>query len=127
MIGTYALSSGYYVAYYIKPSRCVPSFKRDFERAFEQVTPSPAPRPDAGLGRQREVSDPLAMFLWTSTPSPSIGGDPGDQRARRHHAAACHRLNSWTAFGEERLLRIAHEYQLRTDWHERHTGNVVAD
>jgi aspartyl-tRNA(Asn)/glutamyl-tRNA(Gln) amidotransferase subunit A len=64
MLGTYALSAGYYDAYYVKASRVRTLLRRDFLKAFEQVdllvcptTPSPAFR----LGEK--IDDPLEMYL----------------------------------------------------------------
>jgi len=64
MIGTYALSSGYYDAYYLKAQKVRALIKNDFEKAFKKVdvvlTPT-APTPAFKLGEK--VSDPLAMYL----------------------------------------------------------------
>ena len=64
MLGTYALSSGYYDAYYMKASRVRELIRRDFRRAFEKVdliiTPT-TPTPAFRLGEK--IDDPLAMYL----------------------------------------------------------------
>ena len=64
MIGTYALSSGYYEAYYGRAMKVRTLIKRDFERAFEQVnallTPV-SPTPAFRIGERTQ--DPLAMYL----------------------------------------------------------------
>jgi aspartyl-tRNA(Asn)/glutamyl-tRNA(Gln) amidotransferase subunit A len=64
MLGTFALSSGYYDAYYEKAQRVRTMLVQDFERAFEQcdviVTPT-APTPPFKIGEKSD--DPLAMYL----------------------------------------------------------------
>lgn len=64
ILGTYALSAGYYDAYYLKAQQVRTKVKQDFQRAFEQVdlilTPT-APTPAFGLGEK--VDDPLKMYL----------------------------------------------------------------
>ncbi|MFA4831060.1 MAG: Asp-tRNA(Asn)/Glu-tRNA(Gln) amidotransferase subunit GatA [Patescibacteria group bacterium] len=78
MIGTYALSAGYYDAYYRKAQRVRTLIKQDFERAFEQVdvlvTPT-APYPAFGLGEKRD--DILEMYLADVFEVPaSVAGVP---------------------------------------------------
>jgi aspartyl-tRNA(Asn)/glutamyl-tRNA(Gln) amidotransferase subunit A len=64
MLGTYALSAGYYDAYYLKASKVRTLIKEDFERAFKEVdlilTPT-SPTPPFKLGEK--ISDPLQMYL----------------------------------------------------------------
>jgi len=79
MLGTYALSSGYYDAYFLKAARVRRLIKEDFDRAFEQVdvlfaptTPTPAFR----IGEKTD--DPLAMYLSdVFTISAPLAGIPG--------------------------------------------------
>lgn len=64
MIGTYALSSGYYDAYYGRAMRVRTLIKRDFERAFEQVDAVLTPvTPTAAFQIGEKTQDPLAMYL----------------------------------------------------------------
>ncbi|HEY8370294.1 MAG TPA: Asp-tRNA(Asn)/Glu-tRNA(Gln) amidotransferase subunit GatA [Thermodesulfobacteriota bacterium] len=122
LIGTYALSSGYYDAYYLKASQVRTLIARDFEQAFAKadllLTPT-APTPAFRLGEKTD--DPLTMYLndvytipvnlaglpGLSMPCGFVGGLPvGAQLVA-------------PAFEEERLLRAAHAYQLETDHHTR--------
>ena len=79
MLGTYALSSGYYDAYYLKAQRVRTLIARDFEQAFQQVdaivTPT-APTPAFKLGEKAD--DPLAMYLAdVYTVTADLAGVPG--------------------------------------------------
>jgi aspartyl-tRNA(Asn)/glutamyl-tRNA(Gln) amidotransferase subunit A len=123
MLGTYALSAGYYDAYYKKALKVRRLIRRDFDRAFEEVdliagpvTPTPAFK----LGEK--VDDPLAMYLFdlytVSTNLAGIGG----------MSIPCGFSSSGLPIGlhlqappfeEERLLRGAHMFQQATDWHTR--------
>ncbi|HEY2231835.1 MAG TPA: Asp-tRNA(Asn)/Glu-tRNA(Gln) amidotransferase subunit GatA [Candidatus Angelobacter sp.] len=79
MLGTYALSSGYYDAYYLKAQRVRTLLTRDFERAFQKVdaivTPT-APTPAFKLGEKSD--DPLSMYLADIyTVTADLAGIPG--------------------------------------------------
>ncbi|HEV2387573.1 MAG TPA: Asp-tRNA(Asn)/Glu-tRNA(Gln) amidotransferase subunit GatA [Candidatus Acidoferrales bacterium] len=79
MLGTYALSAGYYEAYYLKAQKARTLIARDFQAAFEQadllVTPT-SPVPAFPLGERTE--DPLAMYLADIfTVTGSLAGVPG--------------------------------------------------
>ena len=122
LIGTYALSAGYYDAYYLKAQQVRRLIRDDFLRAFEQVdvimgptTPSPAFR----LGEKSD--DPVSMYLsdiYTiaanlaglpamSVPAGFVGGLP----------VGLHVVGNY--FAEAQLLNVGHRYQQVTDWHER--------
>ncbi|HON68520.1 MAG TPA: Asp-tRNA(Asn)/Glu-tRNA(Gln) amidotransferase subunit GatA, partial [Phycisphaerae bacterium] len=121
MLGTYALSSGYYDAYYLKALKVRTLIRQDFEHAFADVdviasptTPTPAVR----IGEK--TSDPLAMYLMDIyTVSVNLAGIPGLSIpcgfTRAGLPIGLQLMGSH--FAEEKLLRIAHEYQSRTDWH----------
>ena len=78
-LGTYALSAGYYEAYYLKAQRARTLIKQDFERAFERVdvlaTPvSPVPPFKVG----ETINDPLQLYLWDICTTPAnLAGIPG--------------------------------------------------
>src|SRR4029434_2877730 len=79
MIGTYALSSGYYDAYYLRALKVRALIKRDFDQAFEKcdviLTPT-SPTPAFKIGEKS--SDPLAMYLLdVFTVTCNIAGIPG--------------------------------------------------
>ena len=121
MLGTYVLSSGYYDAYYLKALKVRTLIKQDFDKAFEQVDVIACPTspvPPIRLGEK--VDDPLAMYLMdVYTVSANLAGLPG-------LSMPCGFTSSGLPvglqlmgkhFAEDRLLRVAHEYQTRTDWH----------
>lgn len=120
LVGTYALSAGYYDAYYKKAQQVRRLIKQDFMNCFENVdvlagptTPGPA----FALGAKSD--DPVSMYLedvytlavnlaglpGMSVPAGFVEGKPvGLQLVGRH-------------FGEARLLNVAHRFQQATDWH----------
>jgi len=123
MLGTYVLSSGYYDAYYLKAAKVRTLIKNDFEKAFEQVDviacPT-SPTPPIRIGER--INDPLAMYLLdVYTVSANLAGIPGLSLPCGFTGAGLPVGLQLMGphFGEARLLRIAHEYQSRTDWHTR--------
>lgn len=122
LIGTYALSAGYYEAYYIKAQKIRNLISRDFSAAFNEVdmilgptTPTPA----FGLGDK--TSDPVAMYLNDIYTIPAnLAGLPGI-------SVPCGKMDGLPVgmqlvgnyFSEARLLNVAHQYQQITDWHTR--------
>ena len=121
MLGTYALSAGYYDAYYLKALKVRRLIRRDFDAAFERcdVLASPiASTPAFRLGEL--VNDPLAMYLSDIyTISANLAGIPG--------LSLCCGLSSnglpiglqllAAPFEEEKLLRAARMFERATDWH----------
>ncbi|MEO6435553.1 MAG: Asp-tRNA(Asn)/Glu-tRNA(Gln) amidotransferase subunit GatA [Tepidisphaeraceae bacterium] len=125
MIGTYALSSGYYDAYYVRALKMRRLIKRDFDQAFEQcdviATPT-APNPAFKLGEKS--GDPLAMYLEdVFTVTCNIAGLPGISLPCGFTAApqplpiGLQLLGP--TFSEPTLLRAARMYEAATDWHTR--------
>lgn len=123
MLGTYALSAGYYDAYYLKALRVRRKIREDFDRAFEtvDVIAGPvAPTPAFSLGEK--LDDPLAMYLSDIyTISTNLAGLPGI-------SIPCGFSSSGLPIGlqlqaptlcETRLLQTAFKYQQLTQWHER--------
>jgi aspartyl-tRNA(Asn)/glutamyl-tRNA(Gln) amidotransferase subunit A len=124
MLGTYALSAGYYDAYYGQAQKVRTLIKADFDRAFEQVDVIAAPvAPTTAFKIGEHGDDPLAMYLEDIFTLPAnLAGVPGlafpvgfdDQNLPvgmqlmgRH-------------FDEATLFRLAHAFQRATDWHEQH-------
>lgn len=123
MLGTYALSSGYYDAYYLKAQKARTLIMQDFIKAFESLdlilTPV-APTPAFRIGEK--IDDPLQMYLsdiftipvnlagtcGISVPAglSSDGLPIGLQLIGRH-------------FGEETILRAAHAFEQATEWHSK--------
>ena len=79
MLGTYALSAGYYDAYYLKAQRVRTLLARDFEEAFNKVDAIVAPvSPTAAFKLGEKVDDPLAMYLADIyTVTADLAGIPG--------------------------------------------------
>ena len=126
MLGAFALSSGYYDAYYNKALRVKALIKEGFDRCFEQadllITPA-APTTAYALGAHTD--DPIQMYLGDIyTVSVNMAGLPGmvvpcgfDGEGLPVGAQLI-----GPAFGEGSLFRAAHAYQLRTAFHRRFPG-----
>ncbi len=125
MIGTYALSSGYYDAYYVHAQKIRALIKQDFDNAFKDcdvvLTPT---SPLAAFKIGEKSSDPLSMYLcdvFTVTCNiaaiPGISLPCGFTNDAKPLPIGLQLLGP--AFGEERLLRVARTYEKATDWHAR--------
>jgi aspartyl-tRNA(Asn)/glutamyl-tRNA(Gln) amidotransferase subunit A len=123
MLGTYALSTGYYDAYYLQAQRVRTLIKADFERAFQEVDVIACPTaPTTAFKIGEKVDDPLAMYLEDVFTLPgSLAGIAGLSVNCGFDAAGLPiglQLMG-AAFSEERLLRLAHHYQQATRWQQR--------
>ena len=123
MLGTYALSRGYYDAYYLKALKVRRLIRQDFDRAFEQVdviAGPVAPAPAFKIGEK--IGDPLAMYLFdlytVAANLAGIGGISIPCGFSRDGLPIGLQLQA-PPFEEERLLRAAHMFQQATDWHTR--------
>jgi len=120
MIGTYALSAGYYDAYYLKAQQVRQVIADDFRKAFEQADLLLGPAsPETAFRLGEKSSDPVSMYLsdiYTiavnlaglpalSMPAPRVGGLPAGLQLIGNY------------FDEARLLNAAHQLQRATDWH----------
>jgi len=122
LVGTYALSHGYYDAYYLQAQKVRRLIQQDFLNAFKDVdvlmspvTPSPA------FAQGEKTTDPVAMYLEDvftiainlagipamSVPAGFVDGLPVGLQIIGDH------------FSEARLLNAAHQFQQVTDWHQR--------
>ncbi len=120
MTGTYALSAGYYDAYYLKAQRTRRLIAQDFSEAFTKVDVLVGPTtPTTAFAIGEMVDDPVTMYLNDIyTVAVNLAGLPG-------MSIPCGFANSLPVglqligdyFSEETLLRVAHHYQLTTDWH----------
>jgi len=123
MLGTYALSSGYYEAYYKKAQQVRTLIRQDFEKAFQEVDIIVTPiSPTAAFKVGEKAADPLQMYLSDIfTISVNLAGVPGIsipcgftsknlpvglQLIGRH-------------FDEESIFKVAHAYEQSTEWHTR--------
>ena len=121
MLGTYALSAGYYDAYYLKALKVRRLIRNDFDKAFQDVDviASPvAPTPAFKIGEL--VDDPLAMYLSDIyTISANLAGLPGVSIPAGLTASKLPIGLQLLAppFEEDRLLRAARMFERETDWH----------
>jgi aspartyl-tRNA(Asn)/glutamyl-tRNA(Gln) amidotransferase subunit A len=123
MLGTYALSSGYYDAYYLKASKVRTLVARDFQQAFAEVDAIICPTsPTVAVRIGERVDDPLAMYLLdVYTVSANLAGIPALTIPCGFSQAGLPiglQLMGST-FSESKLLRIGATYQQHTDWHTR--------
>jgi aspartyl-tRNA(Asn)/glutamyl-tRNA(Gln) amidotransferase subunit A len=123
MLGTYALSAGYYDAYYLKAGRVRTLIRRDFDRALENCDALVAPTaPTTAFKLGEKVHDPLQMYLAdVLTLALSLAGLPGLSLPCGFDAAGLPigLQVMGGAFDEETVLRVAHAYEQATAWHTR--------
>ncbi|MDD5466716.1 MAG: Asp-tRNA(Asn)/Glu-tRNA(Gln) amidotransferase subunit GatA [Anaerolineales bacterium] len=122
MLGTYALSAGYYDAYYAKAQKVRTLIKRDFEQAFQRVDVVAAPvAPTTAFRLGEHSDDPLAMYLEDIFTLPAnLAGVPGlafPVGFDRQGLPIGMQLMG-PHFREDILFRAAHAYQQATDWHK---------
>jgi aspartyl-tRNA(Asn)/glutamyl-tRNA(Gln) amidotransferase subunit A len=121
LMGTYALSAGYYDAYYIKAQKVRRLISEDFKKALSEVDVIMGPvAPSTAFGIGEKIGNPIEMYLsdiYTiainlaglpamSVPAGIVGGKPVGLQIIGNY------------FAEERLLNIAYQYQQITDWHQ---------
>jgi aspartyl-tRNA(Asn)/glutamyl-tRNA(Gln) amidotransferase subunit A len=129
MLGNYALSAGYYDAYYLKALKVRRLIRNDFDRAFEtcDVLLSPvAPTPAFKVGEL--VDDPLAMYLSDIyTLSANLAGLPGISLPGGFSSAGLPIGIQLLGppFSEEPLLRAARMFERETAWHTKHPSTRV--
>ena len=123
MLGTYALSSGYYDAYYTKAQAVRTLIKRDFDQAFEEVDLLVAPvTPTPAFQFGEKIKDPLQMYLSDLyTISASLAGIPAisipsgfSQKGLPIGLQIMGR-----PFEEETVLRAARAYEMVTNWRKK--------
>jgi aspartyl-tRNA(Asn)/glutamyl-tRNA(Gln) amidotransferase subunit A len=122
MLGTYALSSGYYDAYYVKAQKVRTLIKQDFEAAFEQVDVIAGPTsPTVAFGVGSRTNDPFQMYLADVFTIPAnMAGIPGVALPCGFSEGLPVSLQLLgKPFAEQSLLGIAHAYEQATDWHTR--------
>ncbi len=126
MLGTFALSSGYYDAYYLRAQRVRTLLRQDFERAFEQVDALIAPVcPTMAFRLGEKIDDPLAMYLSdihvvAANPAgvPALALPCGFAPAQPDGARMPVGMQViGPPMGEPLLFRIGEAYQQTTDWH----------
>ncbi len=129
LVGTYALSAGYYDAYYKKAQQARRLIRQDFLDCFEQVDLIAGPTtPGTAFALGAKTADPVAMYLEdVYTLAANLAGLPGlsmpaglaDGMPVGLQLLAPH-------FAEQRLLQTAHLFQQTTDWHQHRPAGIKA-
>ncbi|KPK37759.1 MAG: glutamyl-tRNA amidotransferase [Gammaproteobacteria bacterium SG8_47] len=122
MIGTYALSAGYYDAYYLKAQQLRRLISDDFRKAFDQVDVIMGPAsPSVAFKLGERSDDPVTMYLSDIyTIAVNLAGLPGmsiPAGFATNLPVGLQIIGNY--FDEARLLNVAHKYQEVTDWHRR--------
>jgi len=120
MIGTYALSAGYYDAYYLKAQQLRRLISEDFKQAFEKVDVIMGPTsPTVAFNIGEKVNDPVTMYLSDIyTIAVNLAGLPGMSIPAGFvdgRPVGLQVIGNY--FAEARLLNVAHQYQQVCDWH----------
>jgi len=121
MVGTYALSAGYYDAYYLKAQQVRRLISDDFNAAFKEVDVIAGPTtPTTAFGIGEKTDDPVTMYLSDIyTISVNLAGLPGLSMPcgfTGDKPVGLQLIGHY--FNEVKLLNIAHQYQQVTDWHQ---------
>jgi len=129
MLGTYALSAGYYDAYYLKALKVRTLIRREFDAAFEKcdaLVTAVAPTPAFKIGEKTD--DPLQMYLSDVCTIPvNIAGlpaisvpcglaDASPEPGRGGLPVGVHIMAK--PFDEPTILRVAYAYEQATEWHK---------
>jgi aspartyl-tRNA(Asn)/glutamyl-tRNA(Gln) amidotransferase subunit A len=126
MVGTYALSAGFYDAYYVKAQKVRRLIRDDFTRAFNEVDVIMGPTsPHTAFALGAKTTDPVAMYLEDIyTIAVNLAGLPGlSIPAGLVNGLPIGLQIVGRDFDEARLLNIAHRFQQVTDWHQ-HTPGI---
>ena len=128
MLGTYALSSGYYDAYYLKALKVRNLVRRDFNEAFEKCDCIMMPvAPTTAFKIVEKTDDPLTMYLSdVYTIAANLAGIPGISIPCGFDAdnLPIGLQIVGPTFTEDKLLRIAQMFEKETDWHTKRPGGL---
>lgn len=129
LIGTYALSAGYYDAYYVKAQKVRRLIQQDFLRAFEQVDVIAGPTAPSTAYQIGENLDPVSMYLgdiYTIAVNlaglPAISAPVGFDDNKL--PVGLQLIGPY--WSESKLLSIVHQYQQHTDWHLQRSPLIAA-
>lgn len=122
MVGTYALSAGYYDAYYAKAQRIRRMIRDDFANALKDVDVIMGPTtPTTAFKIGEKVDDPISMYLSDIyTIGVNLAGLPGmsiPAGFSQNMPVGLQLIGNY--FSEARLLNLAHQFQQQTEWHTR--------
>lgn len=120
MVGTYALSAGYYDAYYLQAQKIRRLISEDFSKAFEQVDVIMGPTaPTTAFKIGEKTDNPVTMYLSDIyTIAVNLAGLPGMSipvGMADNLPAGLQIIGNY--FDEAKILNVAHQYQQNTDWH----------
>lgn len=122
MLGTYALSAGYYDAYYLKAQKVRTLIKQDFERAFEEVDVLVCPTsPTTAFKAGEKTDDPLSMYLSDLMTIPvNLAGLPGLSLPcgfdKQSLPIGLQIMGN--ALREDQIFHVAYAYEQATSWHQ---------
>ena len=122
MLGAYALSAGYYDAYYLKAQQARTLIRRDFDRVFQQVDALVTPTsPVVAFPLGEKINDPVEMYLIDVCTLPvNIAGLPAISLPCGFSEGLPVGLQLiGPHLSEKRLLGIAHAYEQATEWHRK--------
>jgi aspartyl-tRNA(Asn)/glutamyl-tRNA(Gln) amidotransferase subunit A len=123
MIGTYVLSHGYYDAYYLQAQKIRRLIAQDFTEAYKQCDVIMGPTaPSTAFKFGEKGDDPVQMYLSDIyTIAVNLAGLPGMSIpcgfGENNMPVGLQIIGNY--FDEARMLNVAHQYQLATDWHSR--------
>ena len=122
MTGTYALSSGYYDAYYLKAQQCRRLISNDFQQVFNDIDVIMGPTtPTTAFKLGEKIDEPISMYLADIyTISTNLAGLPALSIPAgfvKGLPVGLQIIGNY--FDEARLLNVAHSYQQATDWHKK--------
>ncbi len=121
LMGTYALSAGYYDAYYIKAQKARRLISEDFKQAFSEVDVLMGPvSPSTAFGLGEKTGDPIEMYLADIyTIAVNLAGLPAISIPAgfvNEKPVGLQIISNY--FTEPHLLNVAHKYQQTTNWHQ---------
>lgn len=122
LIGTYVLSSGHFDAYYLKAQKVRRLIAEDYAKVFQQVDVVISPTaPFAAFKLGEKKQDPMSMYLSDIFTLPvNLAGLPGLSLPIGFvHGLPVGLQLVGPAFSESKLLNIAHQYQMLTEWHQK--------
>ena len=125
LVGTYALSAGYYDAYYLKAQKVRNLIAQDFSQAFEKVDLILGPTtPDKAFKIGEKMNDPIAMYLSdVYTVSTNLAGLPAMSIPMGFKEGMPLGLQIiGNHFDEKDILKLSYLYQKETDWHVQEPG-----
>lgn len=119
MVGTYALSAGFYDAYYRKAQQIRRLIKNDFDTAFKEVDVIIGPTSPHTAFKLGAKTDPVAMYLEDIyTIAVNLAGLPGISIPAGLAGGLPYGMHIvGNDFAEARVLNVAHQFQQATDWH----------